>query len=113
MRRARGWGRARPCSPFPRRLLIRSLPELFPPRRPSAKEPRAFRPSCEALEDRLAPSCAVSLNSMTGELLVSGDNANDAVAVSRVNSLGTDYVRVLADGASYQFREADVRSIKV
>jgi hypothetical protein len=89
------------------------LSELSRTRRPSAKPPRTFRPACEALEDRLAPSCTVALNNMTGEVLVSGDNASDAVAISRVSSLGTDYVRVVADGAPYQFREADVRSIRV
>jgi hypothetical protein len=66
------------------------LSELSRTRRPTPKAPRTFRPSCEALEDRLAPSCAVALNNQTGELLVSGDGANDTIAVSRVNSLGTD-----------------------
>jgi hypothetical protein len=77
------------------------LSQLFRPRRPSARAPRTFRPACEALEDRLAPSSAVPLNHPTGQLLVSGASANDAIAIGRVNGPGTGYVSVSADGSGH------------
>ena len=81
----------------------------------AGRRARAFGPSLNALEDRVALTGVVAFDPATSTLTVTGDDAANRISVTATkgNSAAIGKIVVVLDGQTTQYTSADLKSVSI